>query len=102
MQNEAVEQLYPMVSVGTPVHITNYANKAGWSNGKLYLESQSPVQLGEAPGPLNNQPASSVINTALKTHAGMVDWSRVNEVASNADGLPEEVGSRPIAQALNQ
>lgn len=102
MQNESVDQLYHMVSVGTPVHIVNYGNKAGWLNGKLYLESQSPVQLSEAAGPLNNQPASTVVNSALKTHAGAVDWNRVSEVASNGDGLPEEVGSRPISQALNQ
>jgi L,D-transpeptidase ErfK/SrfK len=39
-----IEQMFPMVSVGTPVNIVNQPVKVGWSNGLLYIESHPNLE----------------------------------------------------------
>ena len=39
-----IEQMFPMVPVGTPVNIINQPVKVGWSNGLLYIESHPNLE----------------------------------------------------------
>lgn len=43
MYNEDVARLFPMVSVGTPVHLVNQPVKLGWAGGALYMEVSQPL-----------------------------------------------------------
>lgn len=43
MYNEDVARLFPLVSVGTPVHLVNQPVKLGWENGVLYMEVHQPL-----------------------------------------------------------
>lgn len=91
LHNEDVEQLFQMVTVGTPVYIINYANKAGWQNGRLYLESQHPMHINAPNGSLNPASPKQVIVDAAKSKSDSIDWGRVNKVLGQATGLPEPV-----------
>ena len=39
-----IEQMFPIVGVGTPVNIINQPVKVGWSNGQLYVESHPNLE----------------------------------------------------------
>lgn len=93
MNNDDVEELYQVVKVGTPVHIIHYANKAGWENGKLYLESQMPVDLGTAPSNLNQRSLEAVISSAVKSKPAMVNESQAQYVEATHIGVPEPIGN---------
>lgn len=53
MYPEAIEALYPLVPVGTPVHIVNQPIKLGWHAGTLYAEVHPRLEEeGAEPPPL--------------------------------------------------
>jgi L,D-transpeptidase ErfK/SrfK len=92
MHNEDVTELYPHVAVGTPVRIINYSNKAGWSNGTLYLEAQIPLELNYPEGPLNQNTLSAAVNQATKKHAARIDWNKAEETLEEQEGIPKPIG----------
>lgn len=92
MHNEDVEELYSLVTPGTPVHIINYANKVGWHQGQLYMESQIPLQLSEPEGILNENSPSALIESKVKSYPGAVDWNKVNQVSNEHLGIPQAIG----------
>lgn len=90
---EDIERLYHMVSNGTPVYIINEPYKAGWSQGKLYLESHVPLQ--ESGNKALDDPAQikHVVNTALQAHqAGFVDWNKALQISEEVQGIPQQIG----------
>lgn len=44
MYPEDIEQLFPMVPVGAPVHITNEPVKLGWKGQDIYIEVHPPLE----------------------------------------------------------
>jgi len=86
LYNNAIETLYPMVAVGTIVHIIHSVNKAGWLDGKLYLESHRPVS-----GNGSNQDVQTQIQEIIKQHSANIDWHQVNLVSKQQLGIPEFV-----------
>lgn len=94
LDNHNVAELYSMANVGTPVHIVHLPYKAGWKGSKLYVESQIPVELDVAPGPLNELNYRAVVEqAAAKKTSANVDWRQVAEVIDNHRGIPIPVGS---------
>ncbi len=93
LDNHHVAELYSMAGVGTPVKIVHMPYKAGWRSGKLYVESQVPVELDAAPGPLNELNYRSVIEqAAAKKPTATVDWRQVSDVIDAHRGIPTPVG----------
>ncbi len=95
MYPEDVAQLFPMVSVNSPVNIVRQPYKAGWRGDELYLE----VHRGEDPP--NEEAVQQVVKRALEgTKEGFVNWDLVRTALSENTGLPRAVGGR--RSALNK
>ncbi len=90
LHNEDVDQLYHMVTVGTQVHLINFANKAGWSNGQLYLASRVPLELSVPHSSLNPATVNEVL--ASKAHGANIDWNKVEKTLNESTGIPQVVG----------
>lgn len=84
LYNKAIETLYPLVAVGTTVHIINQDNKIGWLDGKLYLESHLPVGDSEP-----NQDVQTQIQKIIHQHSINIDWYQVNLITKERFGIPE-------------
>lgn len=92
LHNKDVEQLFQIVDVGTPVHIINYAYKAGWKGNELYFEAQTPMEFDQPESLLNEQSAEAVLNQATQDHNAKIDWTKVDQIAAQQDGIPQGVG----------
>jgi L,D-transpeptidase ErfK/SrfK len=92
LYNADVAELYPHVAVGTPVKIVHYPYKAGWQNGRLYLEAHVPITQHE---PSTSQLNVTSINDILRntTHPRtLISWEKVDETLQAQRGLPEPIG----------
>ena len=93
---EPIELLYQEAQVGTPVHIINYPNKAGWRGDKLYLESHKPVDgySHKPSSPLNNPDVQTAIYEAIHLRPAQINWSSVSKNVREHLGIPEPIGYR--------
>jgi hypothetical protein len=96
-----IAQLYPMVSVGTPVRAVQQPVTVGWSeDGGLYtlvFPSQSQVEEIDIDHPVTPDPARGVDNLVRAeagSYAGAVDWDAVLEAAQERTGMPVLVADR--------
>lgn len=98
---EDIESLFAATPVGTPVRIVNQPAKAGWLDGRLYLEAH-PTFDEPAPG----KPASltPLVNAVLAATGSpprdkLVDWETVYAAARVSNGIPSEVSAGPLPAA---
>jgi L,D-transpeptidase ErfK/SrfK len=89
---EDIAALYPIVRVGTPVTIVNQPVLASLQDGDLYLEVHPPTNSEHLTGPPDFDQISQIIDTAIGKNVVAVDWDKVREVASQANGLPQLIG----------
>ncbi len=88
MNPESIEELFPQVSVKTPVTIVSQPFKTGWLGDDLYLEVHAKD--GDA-----GKPLSEVIPPSVANAEGVsVDWEEVRRAVSANTGLPHLVGGR--------
>jgi L,D-transpeptidase ErfK/SrfK len=92
MHNSDVAELYNHVKRGTPVNIIYYPNKAGWRDGKLYLESHRLTSY-QSNGATT---AAEEVLDALKERPGTVNWQMVKKVVKQHRGLPTEIGTEKV------
>jgi len=92
LYNDAIKTLYEMVTTGTKVYLLHHANKAGWFNGTLYLESHVPVSNIEPASDLNTQDPEAVIEAKAAKHSVHIDWARVKHIAKQQLGIPQPAG----------
>jgi len=90
---EDIAQLFDSVPVGTPVRIVNQAYKAGWLDGKLYLEVHP---LLDGTGAQESQNKTPLVQTLIRATSSRpdypVDWRKVEVVARAQNGIPVSVG----------
>lgn len=98
---EDIASLFDAASVGTPVRIVNQPAKAGWLDGRLYLEAH-PTFDDAIPG----KPASlTPLVTAVLAATGapptddLVDWETVYATARVSNGIPREVSAWTLPAA---
>jgi L,D-transpeptidase ErfK/SrfK len=88
MYPENIAELFPEVSVKTPVTIVDQPYKIGWLGDELYLEVH--LKDGEEPKPLEE-----IVPAALARTPGVsVDWGEVELAVRENTGLPRLVGGR--------
>ncbi|MBK1723292.1 L,D-transpeptidase family protein [Thiocystis violacea] len=88
MYPEGVEELYPTVSIETPVAIIDQPYKVGWRGDDLYLE----VQTGEKS---ELKSARSVIPESIANAEDVtIDWALVEKAVAEDTGIPQVVGRR--------
>jgi L,D-transpeptidase ErfK/SrfK len=97
MYEEDIKQLFSMVKVGTPVLIINKPYKAGWHNGKLYLEAHLPLfeqRLEHASGDMSQ--VIDIVEAAIKSNQKksiQIRWNNVFRIAKEHLGVPMLMGS---------
>lgn len=89
---EDIAALYPVVRVGTPVTIVNEPVLVSLQNGQLYLEVHPPTTSNHVPAPPNYDQISQIIDTTIGKNVVAIDWDKVRQVATQADGIPELIG----------
>jgi L,D-transpeptidase ErfK/SrfK len=93
MYPEDIKKVFEMTHNGTPVRVINYPYKAGWKDGKLYLETHLP--LGGALGEIDEDHKSyeNVVKVAIAQRgAAYVNWSKAKAIAREEQGMPQEIG----------
>jgi L,D-transpeptidase ErfK/SrfK len=92
MYPEDVEQLFPLIPVGTPVRLINDPVKVAWENGELLLEAHPPVDAeGQSFEPDVDQFAE-LLRTAVGDNTVAIHWDYAREVLQKADGVLATVG----------
>ncbi len=91
LYNEDVQELYRHVRTGTPVRVIHQPYKAGYQDGKLYLEAHIPLQLTEPPSELNLLSVEKSVLLAYRRPAN-INWQAIRRIVEQQDGMPELVG----------
>jgi L,D-transpeptidase ErfK/SrfK len=96
-----VEQLFPLVPVGTPVEIINDPIKVAWIGGELLLEAHPPINdQGESLEP-NVDAFSQLLQTAVGDSTVAINWDYAREVLQQANGVLATVGLEADLSAPN-
>ncbi|MDR2215880.1 MAG: L,D-transpeptidase family protein, partial [Nevskiaceae bacterium] len=92
MYPEDIEELFPMVPLGTPVYLINEPVKVAWIDGLLVLEAHPQVD-GEGQ---TIEPDVSVLeeffDKALGDSQAAIHWDRARAELGAARGMPVVVG----------
>jgi L,D-transpeptidase ErfK/SrfK len=92
MYPEDIEELFPMVAVGTPVYLVNEPVKVAWVEGQLLLEAHPPV---DAEGQ-TREPDLAIFEGLLQQALGesvvAIHWDRARAELGQARGMPAVVG----------
>ena len=96
MYPEHIVELYDLVAPGLPVTIVHQRVKAGWSGDELFLEvhPNSDVPAEQALPSVTDAVRSIIKVTPEGTRRPAIDWSRVEDALSTANGIPVMVGKR--------
>lgn len=93
MYPEDIDPLFHMTPNGTDVYIMNNPYKAGWMNGRLYLESHVALEDKTDQAQEDAEQIKKVVNIALKSHPdAQVNWNQVMDISGETQGLPQVVG----------
>jgi L,D-transpeptidase ErfK/SrfK len=94
---EHIEQLFPMVDVGTAVHIISEPIKVGWAADTLYVEVHPPLE-EESESQLRMR-FTNLLREAALAHGLEIDWPRAESIFAAATGVPTEVPVRRMTLA---
>lgn len=86
---ESIRTLIQRVEIGTPVNIIDQPAKAGFRDGRIFVEVH-PAENGAEPGQLYGE-LTERVRSLEQAHAGRllgpVDWDRVEQAFATADGV---------------
>ncbi|MGX2040357.1 L,D-transpeptidase family protein [Methylocaldum sp. MU1018] len=88
MYPEDIERLYPLVNVGTAVHLVNQPVKLGWSGGALYMEVHQPLDEDRM---TYEQLLDSAMDMIQKKTAGrriVLDGAALKQALQQPTGIP--------------
>ena len=92
MYPDDVQALFPLIPVGTPVHLINEPLKVAWVDGELLLEAHPPVDAeGQSFEPNLNE-FSELLQKAVGDTTVAIHWDYAREVLQKADGVIATVG----------
>ncbi|MGD9153589.1 MAG: L,D-transpeptidase family protein [Gammaproteobacteria bacterium] len=94
MYPDDVEQLYKLISVGTPVNIIDEPIKIGWKNNVLYVEAHVPVDFKHSKAKDRLQPLIEALKDTIEEQHAKIDWRRATHTADQQNGIPTPVGKR--------
>ena len=89
-----IEELFKMVAVDTPVRIVNQPQKAGWAEGRLYVEVHPPLEATDNGvfAPDRTALARLVANAVRARGASsVVEWQHSEAAFAEARGIPVAV-----------
>lgn len=94
MWPEDVEELFALVQKGTQVRVIDDPFKAGWSNGKVYLESHTPLDAKNGSADLSLMRFD--IHSITAKRPANIDWNSADRIASQQNGIPQVVGAGKV------
>ena len=94
---EHIENLFPLVDVGTPVHIMSEPIKVGWAADTLYVEVHPPLE-EESESQLRMR-FTTLLREAAQLRDLEIDWTRADAIFAAALGVPIEVPIRRVTVA---
>lgn len=92
MFNEDIEELYPLVSMGTKVRIIHEPVKIGMMNNQLYLESHVPLQESLYQEKLSLKEKFQMVLKDTQYSKYKVQWDDIEEQQIQANGIPQFIG----------
>lgn len=92
-----IEELFAMVAPGLPVSIIKMPYKAGWLNGRLYLEAHKPLSEEFEEAGLDLTRMVEAIIKAHKDHEAAINWDLAESSARKHHGLPVAITSAPMS-----
>lgn len=95
---EDIESLFNQVPVNTPVRIINHPYKAGWHEGRLYVEAHPPLSEQLQQQGINFTPMVRAIVDALGEQPLKPDWDAMKQAAMGQRGIPVPV--TPLVQGV--
>jgi len=92
---EDIEQLYSLVSAGTPVRIVDQPIKVGWKSDQLFIEVHSALEedtadFEEYSHRIGLSEAVDRINEA-RTENLSIDFTALRKIVEEADGMPASI-----------
>jgi L,D-transpeptidase ErfK/SrfK len=88
---EDIERLFQTTPVGTLVRIINQPYKAGWRNGKLYVEAHHPLNEEVKQIGYNYTGLVSKVLAKLGDDPRRPDWSELQTYSKSLTGIPMPV-----------
>lgn len=90
---ESIQELFPMVSIGTPIEINNVSFKIGMANQQLYLETSSPVHEFKDTIPFEKYLLKTRIEYLSKTTHIPVNWGAVEQISNVYRNIPYNISA---------
>jgi L,D-transpeptidase ErfK/SrfK len=92
MYPEDIEELFPMVPVGTPVYLVNEPVKLAWVDGQLLIEAHPPIDAeGQSVAP-QVEKFAGMLDAALGETTVAIHWDLVLDELAKSRGMPVIVG----------
>ena len=93
-----IEELYKSVPTGTPVHIMHEPFKIGFKGNQIYLEAHEPLadHVEESQNQLLD--IAKMVSDHIPSGQYSVDWTKSEEIARKATGIPTVIGTIGNAQ----
>ncbi len=88
-----IEQLFPLLNVGTAVNIINQPVKVGWSNGGLYIESHPTLEGEEISFEQRLTLALELIEKALTQRLVTINSEGLKAALEASNGLPSLIST---------
>jgi L,D-transpeptidase ErfK/SrfK len=102
MYPEDIEELFPMVPLGTPVYLVNEPVKVAWINGLLVLEAHPPIDdQGQTEEP-DVAVLEGFFDKALGDSQAAIHWDLARTELGLARGMPVVVGIEADGSELNR
>ncbi len=84
---EDISELFKVTAVGTPVMIIDQPYLVAWQQDMLFLEAHTPLDASKE----FKRPLLLKIRQLAKKHKVNVDWLKVDEIVSRANGIPTPI-----------
>lgn len=98
MLPEDIERLFPMVEVGTSVHIVSQPIKVGWAVDTLYIEVQPPFEEDVWDTDRSLALAMELIRRAEPIETLVLDKDALNKAVVAQSGIPVAIAKRSYQQ----
>lgn len=92
MYPQDVAALFPLVPVGTTVHLINEPVKVAWVNGELLIEVHPQVDAEGQPVEPDPQVLEQLLDKELGTATAAINWDLALKTLQSATGMPTLVG----------
>lgn len=104
MYPEHIVDLFGIAEPGTPVTLVHQTVKAGWAGDELYLEVHpvADVEPERARPRMTETVRAIIAATSREKDNFQVDWERIGEALTVADGMPVVVARRTAGGAEAQ